>query len=215
MYLYLHVLTPNHATPLVTPCFSLHYNSSHCGNSDHCHIAVMDNSVELKFLYHENSSIHFPGAKHSPRASNLVCFEGGRLPSLLQVMMIMAATILRGRPCLRTAQVLWPLHTFHDGEESDCQLPFLDILLNREEDGSNSTSVHRKATHTDQHLCFHSHQPSAHKRAVVRTLICITEALSSSGVSRVQEEKLVSQALQGNGYPKGFIHKHTCPLPDC
>ena len=40
------------------------------------------------------------------------------------------------------------------------------------------------------------------------------EALSSSGVSYVQEEKLVFQALQGNGYPKGFIHKHTCPQPD-
>ena len=39
-------------------------------------------------------------------------------------------------------------------------------------------------------------------------------ALSSTGVSRVQEEKLVSQALQGNGYPKGFIHKHTCPQSD-
>ena len=98
--------------------------------------------------------------------------------------------------------------------ESDGQLPFLDILLNREEDGSISTSVYHKATHTDQHLCFHSHHPAAHKRAVVRTLMCRAEALSSSGVSRVQEEKLVSQALQVNGYSKGFIHKHTCPQPD-
>ena len=48
----------------------------------------------------------------------------------------------------------------------------------------------------------------------VRTLMCRAEALSSSGVSRVQEEKLVSQALQGNGYLKGFIHKHTCSQPD-
>ena len=24
----------------------------------------------------------------------------------------------------------------------------------------------------------------------------------------------MSQAVQGNGYPKGFIHKHTCPQPD-
>ena len=44
--------------------------------------------------------------------------------------------------------------------------------------------------------------------------MCRAEALSSSGVSHVQEEKLVPQALQGNGYPKGFIHKHTCPQPD-
>ena len=70
------------------------------------------------------------------------------------------------------------------------------------------------ATHTDQYLCFHSHHPAAHKQAVVRTLMCRAEALSSSGVSCAQEEKLVSQALQGNGYPKGFIHKHTYPQPD-
>ncbi len=33
--------------------------------------------------------------------------------------------------------------------ESDGQLPFLDILLSREEGSSISTSVHRNATHTD------------------------------------------------------------------
>ena len=105
-----------------------------------------------------------------------------------------------------------PCIQFTIERESNGQLPFLDILLNREEDGSISTSVYRKATHTDQYLSFHSHHPAAHKRAVVRTLMCRAEALSSSGVSRAQEEKLVSQALQGNGYPKGFIHKHTCPF---
>ena len=99
-------------------------------------------------------------------------------------------------------------------KESDRQLPFLDILLSREEDGSISTSVHRKATHTDQYLCFQSHHPASHKRAVVRTLMCRAEALSSSGVSRSQEEKHVTQALQRNGYPKSFIQKHTCPQPD-
>ena len=52
-------------------------------------------------------------------------------------------------------------------EESDRQLPFLDILLSQEENGSISTSVHRKATHTDQYLCFLSHHPASHKRAVV------------------------------------------------
>ena len=49
-----------------------------------------------------------------------------------------------------------PCRQFMMEKESDGQLPFLDILLNREEDGSIGTSVHRKATHTDQYLCFHS-----------------------------------------------------------
>ena len=107
-----------------------------------------------------------------------------------------------------------PCIQFMMEKESDRQLPFLDILLCREEDGSISTSVHRKATHMDQYLCFQSHHLASHKRAVVRTLKCRAEALSSSGVSRSQEEKHVTQALQRNRYPKSFIQKHTCPQPD-
>ena len=42
-----------------------------------------------------------------------------------------------------------PCIQFTIERESNGQLPFLDILLNREEDGSISTSVYRKATHTD------------------------------------------------------------------
>ena len=99
-------------------------------------------------------------------------------------------------------------------KENGGQLPFLDILLSRESDGSISTSVYRKATHTDQYLNFQSHHPVAHKRAVVRTLMCRAEGLSSSAVSRVAEEKHVVEALQRNGYPKGFIHKQTRPRTD-
>ena len=69
-------------------------------------------------------------------------------------------------------------------KESDGQLPFLDILLTREEDGSVSTSVYHKTTHTDQYLNFESHNPVAHKRAVVKTLLHRADALSSSGVRR-------------------------------
>ena len=56
-------------------------------------------------------------------------------------------------------------------KESAGQLPFLDILLTREDNGSVSTSVYRKATHTNKYLSFQSHHPAAHKRAVVKTLL--------------------------------------------
>ena len=91
---------------------------------------------------------------------------------------------------------------------------FLDILLSRDSDGSISTSVYRKPTQTDQYLNFQSHHPVAHKRSVVRTLMSRVESLSSSAVSRAQEEKHVMEALQKNGYPKGFIKKQTCPRGD-
>ena len=95
--------------------------------------------------------------------------------------------------------------------ESKGQLPFLDVLLTREENGTISTEVYRKPTHTDQYLAFDSHHPTAHKRAVVGTLMGQAETLSSSGVSRVQEEKRILDSLRRNGYPTAFIRKHTLP----
>ena len=95
--------------------------------------------------------------------------------------------------------------------ESGGQLPFFDVLLAREEDGTISTEVYQKPTHTDQYLAFDSHHPAAHKRAVVRTLMCRAETLPSSGVSHVQEEERIQDSLQWNGYPAAFITKHTLP----
>ena len=37
--------------------------------------------------------------------------------------------------------------------------------------GTISTEVYQKPSHTDQYLAFDSHHPTAHKRAVVRTLM--------------------------------------------
>ena len=64
-----------------------------------------------------------------------------------------------------------PCIQFMMEKESDGQPPFLDILLSTE-NGSISTSVQLTATDTDQCLCLHSHHPTVHKQAVVRTLMC-------------------------------------------
>ena len=65
---------------------------------------------------------------------------------------------------------------------------------------------------TNQYLSFDSYHPVSNKVAVVRTLMTRAEALPSSGVERAQEEKEVATALKENGYPSGFIHRHSCPL---
>ena len=90
------------------------------------------------------------------------------------------------------------------------QLTFLDVLLRRDE-SKISTSVYRKASHTNQYLSFRSHHPTAHKVAFVRTLMTRAENLSSSGVEQTEEEKCITDALRGNDYPSGFIQKHTSP----
>jgi len=56
-------------------------------------------------------------------------------------------------------------------EEEDKQIPFLDTLLVRWEDGSVKLLVYRKKSHTDQYLNFSSHHPLILKLAVIRTLL--------------------------------------------
>ena len=93
--------------------------------------------------------------------------------------------------------------------ESNGRLPFLDVLLEHEEDGSISTTVYRKPTHTDRYLDFSSHHPLAHKIAVVKTLHGRAEAISSSVVHKDSEIRHVRQALGTNGYPRGVVERYS------
>ena len=92
--------------------------------------------------------------------------------------------------------------------ESDGKLPFLDVLLRHNPDGSVSTTVYRKPTHTDRYLDFASHHPLAHKIAVVRTLHSRAKTINSSVVGKDEETRHLRQALTANGYPKGVIQRH-------
>ena len=47
--------------------------------------------------------------------------------------------------------------------EQGGQLPCLDLLLHRTENGGLKLQIYRKPTHTDQYLNFSSHHPIEHK----------------------------------------------------
>ena len=98
--------------------------------------------------------------------------------------------------------------TIEKGSE-DRMLPFLDVELCQDSDGTITTSIYQKTTHTNQYLSFASHHPVTHKVAVVRILMSRANTLSSSGVQWV--EKKILDALKENGYPSSFICKHSCP----
>ena len=101
----------------------------------------------------------------------------------------------------------------YEVENSEGILPFLDISLKHETDGSICTTIFRKQTHTDRYLDFSSHHPITHKMAVIRTLSSRAEATCSKSVSMQDELIHISTALSKNNYPKHLIQRQLCHRP--
>ena len=86
-------------------------------------------------------------------------------------------------------------------------LPFLDVLLHFNNDGTLSIYVYRKPTHTDKYLNFDSHHPLMHKVVIVRTLVSRTNALCSTSLSTQTELNHIFSALAKNQYPQGVLQR--------
>ena len=95
---------------------------------------------------------------------------------------------------------------FTHEEEKQGTIAFLDMTLQRREDGTIKTKVYRKPTHTDQYLLWSSEHPTSHKLAVVRTLYDRTKIISDPQ-DREEEEKHIEQALRACQYPAWAIRK--------
>ena len=76
----------------------------------------------------------------------------------------------------------------------------------RQEDGSITVSVYRKATNTDRYLDFKSHHHPQHKHSVARTLMDRAKNIPSTGEEVTRETKRVAKALAANNYHVNFIH---------
>ena len=94
---------------------------------------------------------------------------------------------------------------FTSEREVEHVIPFLDVEIMRNVDGSLSTKVYRKPTHTDQYLQFSSHHPMAHKRSVVSTLLKRAASHCSSNSLVRKEKAYVKETLRCNGYPERFL----------
>ena len=92
-------------------------------------------------------------------------------------------------------------------KEEEGKLAFLDTYTVRNKDGSLSTTVYRKPTHTDQYLDFNSHHPEEHKIGVVRTLHQRAEAVTSDSAELKSELQHVDNALRRCHYPEWAIGK--------
>ena len=96
-------------------------------------------------------------------------------------------------------------------KESNSSLSFLDTLVTHHDDGSLSTSVYRKKTHTDRYLDFTSHHPLAHKVAVARTLMTRADRICTFVPDRDKEKQHIVEALNNNGYPSQHVNKNWWP----
>ena len=79
------------------------------------------------------------------------------------------------------------------------------------ENGQLANKVYRKSTHTERYLAFESHQPIAHKKAVVKSLTNRATNIPTTSDHRAKESKQVTLALLANGYPKRFIINSSQP----
>ena len=89
--------------------------------------------------------------------------------------------------------------------ENDGKLSFLDLIVHKSNNGSLSTAVYRKPTHTDKYLSFDSHHPIAHKKTVARTLLMRADTIPSTSDLKANERRHVFKVLQGNNYPRRFL----------
>ena len=86
-------------------------------------------------------------------------------------------------------------------------MPFLDILVTPGRDGSLSTSVFRKPSHTDLYLQWDSHHPLTSKYSVIGTLQHRANTICSNTQLLYKEEKHLKNALKNCQYPTWAINK--------
>ena len=84
-------------------------------------------------------------------------------------------------------------------------MSFLDVLVKRETDGSVTTSVYRKKTHSDRYLHFSSDHPLKDKIACLETLRCRAFAYCSSETLVKAELLHLQKVFIENGYPTNLV----------
>ena len=92
-------------------------------------------------------------------------------------------------------------------QKQDGSMPFLDILVTPQEDGTLTTRVYRKLTHTDQYIQWDSQHNLACKYSVINTLTHRAKAVCSSSQLLKEELKHLEEALTQCKYPRWAFQK--------
>ena len=94
-----------------------------------------------------------------------------------------------------------------EDQRSDGAMPFLDILITPGRDGSCSTSVLRKPTHTDLHLQRDSHHILTSKYSMIGTLQHLAQTICSNPQLLQKEEQHLKNALKKCKYPTWALNR--------
>ena len=132
-------------------------------------------------------------------------------PSLLKRFVDDTFTIIKKED---RSSFLQHLNSIHQNIKFTCEevrddgsMPFLDILVTPKEDGSLSTSVFRKPTHTDLYVQRDSHHTISSKYSVAGTLYHRAKTICSDQQLQKKEEDHLCQALQKCRYPIWAINR--------
>ncbi|CAM9791836.1 unnamed protein product, partial [Heterosigma akashiwo] len=86
------------------------------------------------------------------------------------------------------------------------QLPFLDVLVVKNEDGSFTTTVYRKPTHSDRYLHWTSNNhPVKNKLPGIRTLVYRATHYCSTASLKMAELAHLRKNFADNGYLEEFV----------
>ena len=94
-----------------------------------------------------------------------------------------------------------------EDQRSDGAMPFLDILVIPGGDGSLSTSVYRKPTHTDLYLQWDSYHTLTSKYSVIGTLHHRAQTICSNPLLLKEEEQHLKNALMNCKYPTWALNR--------
>ena len=90
--------------------------------------------------------------------------------------------------------------------QPDGSLPFLDVLVTPQADGTLSTSVYRKPTHTNQYLQWDSHHAISAKYSVISTLFHRAKEVYSTKQQLKEEQDHIQQAPTLCRYPRWALN---------
>lgn len=91
-------------------------------------------------------------------------------------------------------------------EDEKKNLPFLDVMLGRRQDGTLSHTVYRKKTNTNRYLNAKSHHHPCHKKSVLHSLITRSRRLTDAD-HLPDELNYLRKIFENNGYSSKEISR--------